>query len=144
MKIAYAVPCLLGLTLLVAALPAHAQGPKEEPPFMKELYPPDLVMTHAGEIGLSDAQRGDITRAVQETQGIAVELRWEMVEAARALGEIMSRAPVPEEEALAQASRVMELETRVKRAHLRMLIRIKNALEPAQRQRLQALRGGSG
>ena len=141
MKIVHAVPWLLGLALLAGSPPAGAQGAHEEPPFMRELYPPDLVMTHAGEIGLSDAQRGAITRAVQETQGIAVELRWEMVEAARALGELMSRAPVPEEEALAQASRVMELETRVKRSHLRMLIRIKNALEPAQQQQLQALRG---
>jgi Spy/CpxP family protein refolding chaperone len=127
----------LWITLLLLASPASAEDP---PPFMQELYPPELIMRHGRDVGLSDAQRKAITRAVAETQAMTLELQWDMQDAGQTLAELVSRDRVDEEAALEAATRVMEIEGRVKRAHLALLIRIKNQLSPDQQQRLRQLR----
>ena len=127
----------LWLTLLLLASPASAEDP---PPFMQELYPPELIMRHGRDIGLSEAQRKAITQAVAETQATTLELQWDMQDAAQTLAELVSQDRVNEEAALEAAARVMEIEGRVKRAHLGLLIRIKNQLTPDQQQRLGQLR----
>lgn len=127
----------LWLTLLLLASPASAEDP---PPFMRELYPPELIMRHGRDIGLSEAQRKAITQAVAETQATTLELQWDMQDAAQTLAELVSQDRVNEEAALEAAARVMEIEGRVKRAHLGLLIRIKNQLTPDQQQRLGQLR----
>jgi Spy/CpxP family protein refolding chaperone len=123
---------LLGLPLAAAA--------EEPPPFMKGLYPPDLIMRHARDVALSADQREAITEAVTATQKQTLELQWDMQEAARTLGELVGQQRVDEEAALEAATRVMEIEGRVKRAHLGLLIRIKNQLSPEQQEQLGRLR----
>ena len=134
------------LALLLGALPGAAQGRRgpgaraAEPEFMKALFPPDLIMRHAGEIDLSEAQREGIKAAVSQTQSEVFDLQWTLREAAEGLRDLVEADRIDEEATLAAAERVMETEGRVKRAHLRMLIRIKNTLRPEQRSRLTALR----
>ncbi len=70
------------LTLAVA-LPALAEKP--EPEFMRNVFPPELVMRHASEIGLSKEQRKAITKAVSDTQAQTLEISWDMAEAAKEL-----------------------------------------------------------
>ena len=127
----------LWLTLLLLASPASAE---DAPAFMQELYPPELIMRHGRDVGLSDAQRKAITGAVAETQATTLELQWDMQEAAQTLAELVRQDRVDEEAALEAAARVMEIEGRVKRAHLGLLIRIKNQLSPDQQRSLEQLR----
>ena len=107
---------------------------------MAELFPPDLIMRHASEISLSPDQREAISQAVSQTQSEVFDLQWTMQDATRALTEQLRREPVDEQAALAAAQQVMETEIRIKRAHLRMLIRIRNGLQAEQRRQLEALR----
>ena len=107
---------------------------------MGAVFPPDLIMKHARAIGLRPEQKKLVTRAVGETQTKALELQWEMQEKAQQLSELMTSPRIDEKAALAAAGRIFELEGQVKRAHLRLLIRIKNALEPDQQAALQRLR----
>ncbi len=97
-------------------------------------------MRLAREIGLTPEQRSAITSAVSETQASTLELQWDMQDAARSLGKLVSRTRVDEETALDAAARVMEIEGKVKRSHLGLLIRIKNLLDAAQQNQLCALR----
>jgi Spy/CpxP family protein refolding chaperone len=127
-----------GLLLLLLAWPAAAQDP---PAFMRELYPPELIMRYGRDLGLTEAQRKSVTRAVAETQTRTLELQWQLQEAARTLAERLAPDRVDEEAALEAAARVMQLEGRIKRAHLGLLVRIKNQLLPEQQRRLDALRG---
>ena len=130
------------LALLVAAsLPSAAEEP---PPFMRALYPPDLVMRHARDVGLESSQRKAITKAVTDTQAATLELKWEMQEAAQSLAELVEPPRVDEKSAIAAASRVMEIEARVKQAHLALLVRIKNVLSADQQRALDALRDREG
>lgn len=117
-----------------------ARAESEEPPFMQSVYPPDLVMRNARQIELRPEQRQAITKAIQTTQASVVELEWEMQDAAAELTREMDQARIDPTAALAAAERVMSIEGQVKRAHLGLLIQIKNQLDPEQQAKLQAIR----
>jgi Spy/CpxP family protein refolding chaperone len=129
-----ALALALGLTLLPAATVA-AQQPSDDP-LAKVLFPPELVMQHQGDIGLRPEQRTAITRGIAELQARAIDLQWRMQEATTALATLLSKPVVDETAALAQVDSVLSLEREVKRAHLTLLIRIKNTLTPEQQSRL--------
>ncbi len=59
-------------------------------------------MRLAREIGLTPEQRSAITSAVSETQASTLELQWDMQDAARSLGKLVSRTRVDEEAARAE------------------------------------------
>ena len=124
--------------LLVSAMPSFAKEP--DPAFMKLLYPPELVMQNHRAIGLSKDQRATITKAIGETQAQTVELGWSMQDAAAQLTEEMDRPRVDAKAALETAKEVMAIESQVKRAHLGLLIKIKNALSLEQQRKLDEIR----
>lgn len=126
-------------TILLIGLAPTAPA-EELPPFMDALFPPELIMRHGREVGLEPSQRKAITKAVGETQAKTLELQWEMQDAAQALAELVRETKVDEKAAIAAARRVMEIEGRVKREHLGLLIRIKNVLDARQQEALRALR----
>ena len=132
------------LLMLLLATPAFAQGPgrggRPDPPFMKELFPPELVMQNQAQIGLRPEQRKAITGAIQELQAKVIELQWELSEAQKQLHDLLRAPRVDADAALAHADRVMQTELCVKRLHLGLLIRIKNALDPEQQAQLRSRR----
>jgi Spy/CpxP family protein refolding chaperone len=136
MKRSPRIPALLALAVTLAAPAAYA----EDDPVARHLFPPELVMAHQQEIGLSAAQRDAVKAAIGEAQSLFLDLQWEVQAQASALGKLLAQSPVDEEAALAEAERLMALEARVKRAQLALLIRIKNVLTPVQQERLQELR----
>lgn len=140
-------------TLLVALAlalgpPAAAEGPPSPPPqaadpIASKLFPPELIMTHQAEIGLEDKQREAILKELERAQGQFPRLQWQLQAASEQLSKLLDAPQVDEAKALAQAGEVMKLETEIKRAHLGLLIRIRNALSDTQRSKLQALRRAS-
>ncbi len=67
-------------------------------------------------------------------------LGWDMAEAAKELARLLGEEKVDPEPTLAVATRVMELEVQVKRAHMRLLIELKNQLDSDQQRTLRRLR----
>ncbi len=140
----------LCLTLLAAPLLAAAQpmdppmegGPPGMggPSFLENVFPPGVIMRHQGDIGLADAQREAITKHMEEAQKAHVTLQWEVERESEKLGKLLAAERVDEAAALRQADQVMSAEERLKKAHLTLLIRIKNALTPAQQEKLRQLR----
>ena len=130
---------------LVGAQPVAAQTtPKqEEDPFATVLFPPELIMQHARAIRLSDEQRIAITRLIEQLQGRVIGLQWQLAEQVQALKETLGRARVDQDRALDQMNRVLETEKSIKKAHLEMLIRIKNVLRAEQQSELVRLRGAA-
>ena len=131
------------LSLLMASLAATgawaAEAHKPDDPIAAQLFPPEAVMAHQQQIGLTGAQRKAITAAITALQSKVVEIQWEMTSEQTALAELLSRPIVDEASALARADHLMDLERRVKHEHLATLIRIKNTLRPEQQARLRAL-----
>ena len=136
-----------GLTIMLGASALHAQAAKApDDPMVKLLFPPELVLSHAQELGLQPAQRTAIVSAIKEAQGDLLDLQLEMAERAQALVKLLDVPRVEEAGALAQADKVMGLERDMKRRQLQLLVRIKNALTREQQDRLRDLRdrGGNG
>lgn len=120
--------------------PTPGPQPGAGDPLAEHLFPPDLVMRHQAEIGLSPAQRDALIEELQATQVEIVPLQFDVTEAAEALAGLLSEARIDEGQALAGAQRVMELEARAKARHLILLVRVKNLLTPEQQERLEAIR----
>ena len=140
------------LVLAAAGLPALRAQPAgrqgKMPPggleLRRELFPPELVMRHQAEIGLSGEQRNALVREMQAMQSDLVPLQFEMSEAAGKLRAALDAPRVDEDKASALADRLMSLETRIKKRHLALMIRIKNILTPEQQSLLRELRQQGG
>ena len=91
-------------------------------------------------IDLGKDQRKAITKAIQTTQAATLELGWSMQDAAAKLTEEMSQTKIDADAAIEAAEQVMAIEGQVKRAHLGLLIAIKNVLDGGQQNKLDAIR----
>jgi Spy/CpxP family protein refolding chaperone len=142
-------------TLLVALLVtgtsagALAGGPGDDdgmgfrrrPRFMRHLFSPRLIMQHQEAIGLTETQQKRITKAVADVQSKVTGVTWELEKASEQLGKLLEGAQADEQAVLRKADEVMSLEQRMKRAHLAMLVEVKNQLTAEQQQQLRALQG---
>ena len=100
-------------------------------------------MSHQAELGLEDRQRETILKELEKAQSQFPRLQWQLQAATEQLVKLLDAPQIDEAKALAQAGEVMKLETEIKRAHLGLLIRIRNTLSDTQRSKLQALRRAS-
>lgn len=123
--------------LSCAAADASSMGPRRGPAFLRQLFPPSLIMRQQGDIGLTPAQRDAITTEMAEAQKAVLDVRWQLEEKTAGLTKLLAADKVDEAAALAQADEVVKLEDRLKRIRLGMLIRIKNVLTPAQQEALR-------
>lgn len=140
---------LLALALLTASV-AGAQQPTPTPPpqpapddpLGRYLFPPELIMRHQQEIGLAAEQRTTITKAIQDFQAKTVEFQWRMEEETQKLGEMLSKPAADQTAVLQQLDQVLNIEREVKRAHIGLLVQIKNTLNPAQQAKLTEFKLG--
>lgn len=114
--------------------------PLGRPPFLEQLFPPELIMRNQTEIGLTATQQAAITQIMGETHSKLVELQWKLEAATQALTRILEKEVVDEATALAQWEQVTGIEQQVKKTHFTLLIRIKNQLTPSQQEKLRTLR----
>jgi len=98
-------------------------------------------MQHQQDIGLRPEQRATITKAIQDFQSKVVDLQWRMQEQSQRLASLLEKPAVDQAAALAQVDEVLGVEREVKRAHISLLINIKNSLSAEQQARLAAARG---
>jgi Spy/CpxP family protein refolding chaperone len=127
----------LAAVLLIASA---APTPPGEDPIAQNLFPPELVMQHSGEIGLDEKQRAAMKEAIQKAQAKFVDLQWDVQAESGKMVRLLQARPVDEAAVLVQADKVLSLEREVKRTQLALLIRIKNLLSNAQQDKLVELR----
>ena len=126
---------------LAAFLFSTEAGPAAAPdPLAQHVFAPDLVMRHAADIGLDEKQRAAVKEAVIRMQTRFLELQWDVQAESEKLARLLQADRVDEAAVLAQADRVMALERDVKKTHLSLLVRVKNVLTEAQREKLKELR----
>ena len=132
---------LIGLLLAVApVLPAQ----EPEPEFARHLFAPELVMKHHQAIKLTAEQRSYITQEIRAFQLKIVDLQWKMQDEAQKLNGLVESARVDEPQTLAQVDKVLGMEREIKRAHMTLLVRIKNQLTQEQQAELASLRTVAG
>jgi Spy/CpxP family protein refolding chaperone len=137
---------LAHVVALAAVLVAPAMGiaqeapPVAEDPLFAALFPPEVIMQHRRAIGLTDQQRDAISQMIGTLQGRVVRLQWELLDEMQQLTEIMSGPRVDLDRGLDQLDSVLDTEKEIKKAHLEMLVRIKNLLSAEQQATLERLR----
>lgn len=125
--------------------PAEGQPLQRAPrqphdPLANVMFPPELIMQHQRELGLTDEQKTYMRGEIGKTSARFNDLQWQLHDATEALGESMKASPVNEQQALAQLDRVLETERQIKRMHMELAIKIKNNLTPEQQMKLQDIR----
>ena len=128
------------LLVLLFATAAFAQQPPPDDPIGQQLFPPELIMSQSQKLHLDDKERATIKNEVQRAQSKFFDLQWELKEASDAMVQLLQQSPVDEARVLEQADKVMGYEREIKKIHLSMLIRIKNALTPEQIAQLRQMR----
>jgi Spy/CpxP family protein refolding chaperone len=120
---------------------ARQPGPPPPPdPLDDAMFPPEMIMQHQRELGLTDEQKQFMRSEIQRTTTRFNELQWQLQDAMEALHETMKAPQVNEEQALAQLGKVLDAEREIKTLHMGMAIRIKNKLTPDQQMKLQSMR----
>jgi Spy/CpxP family protein refolding chaperone len=138
------LPLLAGVLLTVVF--TSAQQPQPRPPqpgpdpLGEALFPPELVMQHQREIGLTDEQKAFMRGEIQRVTVRFNELQWQLQDAMEALAITMKEGSVNEQQALAQLDKVLDTEREIKHLHIGLAIRIKNKLTPDQQDRLQQMK----
>jgi Spy/CpxP family protein refolding chaperone len=116
-------------------------GPPPPPdPLDDAMFPPEMIMQHQRELGLTDEQKQFMRSEIQRTTTRFNELQWQLQDAMEALHETMKAPQVNEEQALTQLGKVLDAEREIKTLHMGMAIRIKNKLTPEQQMKLQSMR----
>ena len=143
---------LLSVMLVAAQQPQPPQPrqqqqrppPPPPDPLGDALFPPDMVMQHQRELGLTEEQKTFMRGEINRTTTRFNELQWQMQDAMEALHETMKANSVNEQLALSQLDKVLDNEREMKRAHMELAIRIKNKLTPEQQTKLQSMRPPKG
>jgi Spy/CpxP family protein refolding chaperone len=134
-----ALSALLLLSCVVLAGATESPAEKDDP-IGRNLFPPELVMSHQQLIGLTEVQRNTMKKEIEKAQSKFLDLQFQMQPESEKLIQLLQARPVEEARVLAQADAVMRLETETKKTHLSLLIRIKNALTAEQQAKLMDIR----
>lgn len=145
------VSMLVGIPLLRAQQPpqnangpAQQRAPQPPPPNIDPLgdvmFPPDMIMGHARELGITDEQKLFMRGEIQKTTTRFLELQWQLQDAMEALHQTMKSNTVDEQQALSQLDKVLDTERQIKRLHFSLGIRLKNQLTPEQQGKLRSMR----
>jgi len=120
--------------------PPQQPGPPPPPDLADAMFPPDLIMQHQRELGLSDEQKAFMRNEINKTSARFNDLQWQLQDAMEAFHETMKADQVNEQQALAQLDKVLDAEREIKKLHTALAIRIKNNLTAEQVQKLQGMR----
>jgi Spy/CpxP family protein refolding chaperone len=132
----------LVLALLLTPIPGWSQQPpsSEGDPIGRYLVPPELVMAQSEALGLTEQQRTAIKGEIQKMQSKFIDAQWDLQEQTSRMARLLQQVPVDESKVLEEADKIMSLEREIKRAHLTLLVRIKNTLTAEQIAKLESLR----
>jgi len=148
----FAAATLLSVALVSAQQPEPPQPrqqqqpppPPPPDPLGDAIFPPEMVMQHQRELGLTDDQKTFMRGEINRTTARFNELQWQLQDAMEVLHETMKANSVNEQLALSQLDKVLDNEREMKRAHMELAIRIKNKLTPEQQTKLQSMRPPKG
>jgi Spy/CpxP family protein refolding chaperone len=143
----------LAAALLALNLPALAQGPggKGGPPrgdafkheLFSHLYPVELVRAFADEIKLTDDQIAKLRKVVADGHAEVENLQWDVAREARKLADLVEKGAA-RDKVFAQLDAVFVIENKLKKAHLGLLLQVRDILTAKQRAALDDVKKKHG
>ncbi len=128
------------LILFSASLIAHAQ----DDPLEDHFVPPELLMKHQSELGITPAQREEIKEQVRNAQIKFTELQWDIQAEMEVLSNLLEDRNVSEGPVIEQLNKVLEVEADIKRTQVSMLIALRKVLTDEQLDQARGLRYAGG
>jgi Spy/CpxP family protein refolding chaperone len=125
---------------LFCAMRVFSAEPAAADPLAENLFPPELVIQHQSEIGLTEEQRESLMSEIHKAQERFAELQGRLQSEVEALGRLLKNKSIEEQAALTQFDKVLNAEREIKRTHLGLVLRIKNRLTAEQVTRLQDIK----
>lgn len=126
--------------LLFCATRALCAEPPTADPLAENLFPPELVIQHQSEIGLTEEQRESLMSEIHKAQERFAELQGRLQSEVEALGLLLKKQSVEEQAALTQFDKVFNAEREIKRTHLGLVLRIRNRLTAEQVTKLREIK----
>jgi Spy/CpxP family protein refolding chaperone len=127
--------------LLLSFSAVRAQQQPQPDPFAGNLFPPELIMQHQQALGLGEEQKNLLKAELSKLQTHLNELQWDLQGEVEKLAALVKQDQADEAQTLTQLDKVLSLEREIKRAHIGLLVRIKNKLTPEQQARLREIQG---
>jgi Spy/CpxP family protein refolding chaperone len=103
-------------------------------------FSPEVVLKNQIALGLSEDQIVAIKNLLHEAHGRVLDYQTDLDRATERLHAAMEAPQVDEASAMAAAEDAMKLEAEVKKAHLELMLRIKNLLTEAQQAELMKMK----
>ena len=122
------------------SMPDHPHPPPNPDPLAHLMFPPDMILSHARELNLTEDQKTYMRAEVQKTMTSFQDLQWKLQDQMELLQETMKSTSVNEQQAVAQLDKVLEIENQIKRLHIGLAVRLKNRLTPEQQDQLHKMR----
>ena len=125
--------------------PPPQRGPNGQPrppmdPMAEYLFPPDLIMSRAQDIDLSDDQRHAIQEEMKKVQTQFGDLHKKLQGEMEVLVGLVKQEKVDEEKVRNQLDKVLSAENEIKKTQLGLMVRIKNQLTGPQQGQLREAR----
>ena len=108
-------------------------------PMEHNLFPPELVLMNQMALGMSTEQVDAIKKQVGDTHNRVLDAQVDLHRVTEQLHGALELPKVDEAAVLALASQAMDLEKKIKTAHLTLMIRVKNLLTADQQEKARAL-----
>jgi Spy/CpxP family protein refolding chaperone len=125
--------------IAVCCCAALGQKPGNDP-LGDNLFPPELVMAHQQEIGLTEEQRDYLKVELRKAQLRFTELQWQLLDESEKLAALVKQEHVDEQQTLAALDKILDVEREIKRLQFSLVVRIKNKLTSEQQARLMAIK----
>jgi Spy/CpxP family protein refolding chaperone len=148
---------IIALFFVFEPVSVHAQGGKKQGvkqgqqmgiergdgmrAFDRAFFAPQLIMRNQNEINLTDSQRENIQKMMNERHAKLTDAQWNIQNEMEKLQNMMDAETVDVSEAMAQLDNVLSLENELKKSQFEMMARIKNELTSEQQSKLSELRG---
>jgi hypothetical protein len=100
--------------------------------FQRHLYSPETTMWHRAELEISDKQRADLIRLIQEFQSAIVAVEWDLQDAKVELERQLEMFPTSQKAVEQALDTVLVHERQIKKRYMIMLVKAKNVLIKAQ------------
>jgi hypothetical protein len=109
-------------------------------PLAENLFPPELVVYYQSEIGLTEEQRDTLMADIRKAEGRFTDLGQRLQKEGEALAALLKKEKVQEQAALAQFDKVFDQQREIQRAHLALVLGIKNKLSSEQQAKLREIK----
>lgn len=107
--------------------------------FQKELFSIEQIQKYKDEIDLTDQQLKAIRKIYNDNIGTYNNLKWDLDAEYAKMKDELAKAKLDSETSMAQMSKVLSIETELKKQRLSTMIGIRNSLTAEQQQQLKKL-----